>query len=103
MEVKTNEIAEKKIVSAVKYAISTRFSLDQLCQLLVTEGGVDLDTLARIIRENRGSAPPRGARAGEAGQSTEVSRLAEVPLQIIDRSKLDQLPSERWFGIKIAG
>jgi hypothetical protein len=47
------EISEDKIVEAVEYAVSNDFNLDHLSRLLVVEGGVDLDTLARIIRENR--------------------------------------------------
>ena len=65
MEVKTQEIDEEKIEQAVRYALSTSFCLDELSRLLVMEGGVDLDTLARIIRENRGESP-RHANPGAA-------------------------------------
>jgi hypothetical protein len=53
IQARSNEIREDAIAQAVDYAVTYRFSLDDLSQLLVMEGGVDLDTLARIIRENR--------------------------------------------------
>ncbi|MGI9364626.1 MAG: hypothetical protein ACR2O8_05550 [Rhizobiaceae bacterium] len=53
MEIKSCEIDEQKIEEAVRFAISKQFCLDELSRLLVMEGGVDLDTLSRIIRENR--------------------------------------------------
>ena len=55
MVIKSIEIDEQKIEEAVRFAISRRFCLDELSRLLVMEGGVDLDTLSRIIRENLGS------------------------------------------------
>ena len=54
MQVKTCEIGEDKIEQAVRYAVSNRLCLTKLSKFLVMEGGVDLDTLSRIIRENRG-------------------------------------------------
>ena len=54
MQVKTCEIGEDKIEQAVRYAVSNRLCLTELSKFLVMEGGVDLDTLSRIIRENRG-------------------------------------------------
>ena len=53
MEIESCEIDEQKIEEAVRFAISRQFCLDELSRLLVMEGGVDLDTLSRIIRENR--------------------------------------------------
>ena len=60
MQTKTCEIQEDKIVEAVRYAVSKRFCLGELSRLLVMEGGVDLDTLSRIIRENRGDREDQG-------------------------------------------
>ncbi|NKB53431.1 MAG: hypothetical protein GKR97_14620 [Rhizobiaceae bacterium] len=47
------EISEEKVIEAVRYAHSRQMCLNQLSNLLVMEGGVDLDTLARVIREFR--------------------------------------------------
>lgn len=88
MEFYTCEITEEKIVEAVHYALSNGFNLDELSRLLVLEGGVDLDTLARIIRGNR-----------DASQDDEVAR------PVVDftarRSEIHQAAGQ-WFGLKIA-
>lgn len=73
MEVKTRELDENKIIKAVQYAVSTSFSLDQLSNLLVMEGGVDLDTLSRIIRENRGDASEENVPASTATATATAS------------------------------
>ena len=87
MEQKTNEIDETKIVEAVRYAVSNSFNLKQLSQLLVMGGGVDLDTLARIIRENRGTFHDDD----ESAQLVVVERPSEV-----------QTTAGNWFGVKVA-
>lgn len=88
MNTKTNEIHEEKIVEAVRYAISTRFCLDELSRLLVMEGGVDLDTLARIIRENR--------------DEDAISKNAPVEPEFISDAANDTGPLRNWFGLKTA-
>ena len=88
MQTKTCEIHEEKIVEAVRYAVSTRFCLDELSRLLVMEGGVDLDTLARIIRENRGD------------EVIENSSPAEP--EFIGKADNDASPGRNWFGLKTA-
>ena len=93
MNTKTNEIHEEKIVEAVRYAISTRFCLDELSRLLVMEGGVDLDTLARIIRENRGP-----------DETPATSTESEAPAKptFIDQVAKGENPVLSWFGLKQA-
>ena len=88
MEVKTQEIDEEKIEQAVRYALSTSFCLDELSRLLVMEGGVDLDTLARIIRENRGESPSD-------------MQTPEQP-EFIGRALQEDQSSRSWFGLKLA-
>lgn len=88
MQTKTCEIHEEKIVEAVRYAVSTHFCLDELSRLLVMEGGVDLDTLARIIRENRGD--------GAVDESS-----TEEPV-FIGNAANDSNPVRNWFGLKTA-
>jgi hypothetical protein len=89
MQAKTCEIQEDKIVEAVRYAVSNSFSLDELSRLLVMEGGVDLDTLARIIRENRGN------EAATDGPVTEP--------EFIGKAANNVSPIRNWFGLKQAG
>ena len=89
MQTKTCEIHEEKIVEAVRYAVSTRFCLDELSRLLVMEGGVDLDTLARIIRENRGDV------------TFDESPPAEP--EFIGNAANDSSPVRNWFGLKAVG
>lgn len=88
MQTKTCEIHEEKIIEAVRYAVSTRFCLDELSRLLVMQGGVDLDTLARIIRENRGHD------VMEAGSPVEP--------EFITNAANDTVPVRSWFGLKTA-
>ena len=84
MVVKVRTLNEEKIVEAVKYAVSTKFNLDELSQLLVKEGGVDLDMLAKIIRENRHNPSPRRrrgcntARLHPSGVATEATKIQLV-------------------------
>ena len=56
MQNRSNEISPETIVEAVEFAAANSFSLDHLSRLLVMEGGVDLDTLARIIRQTRSTS-----------------------------------------------
>ena len=88
MQTKTCEIQEEKIIEAVRYAVSTRFCLDELSRLLVMEGGVDLDTLARIIRENR-------------GVETEDLMQTSEP-ELIGTAANNDSPVRNWFGLKTA-
>ncbi|MEP0943309.1 MAG: hypothetical protein ABJH63_04200 [Rhizobiaceae bacterium] len=89
MQVKTCEIQEEKIVEAVRFAVSRRFSLDELSRLLVLEGGVDLDTLARIIRENRGDET--------------VENNASTQSNVTGMAASNVSPIRNWFGMKQAG
>ena len=91
MEFNLKEIKEETITEAVKFAVSHKFNLDELSRLLVLEGGVDLDTLARIIRENRDAETP--SENDETGKTT-VTNI-EQPSQI-------QKTVGEWFGLKAA-
>ena len=91
MEFNLKEIKEETITEAVKFAVSHKFNLDELSRLLVLEGGVDLDTLARIIRENRDIEAP--SENDESGKTT-VTNI-EQPSQI-------QETVGEWFGLKAA-
>jgi len=105
MDVKTKEIGENKIVEAVQYAISTSFNLDELSKLLVMEGGVDLDTLARIIRENRKPDDlcndSNGKVSNEPGSDSSNGRIISLPAQLgVDRPSDIQQTAGKWFGLK---
>ncbi len=90
MVVKVRTLNEEKIVEAVKYAVSTKFNLDELSQLLVKEGGVDLDMLAKIIRENRHNPSPEGVE--------DVTQPA-----FIHRALQQKQQRFSWFGLRKAG
>ena len=96
MGMKTHEIDESKIAEAVKFAISNNFNLGDLSRLLVMEGGVDLDTLARIIAENQPVDTPKPFR---------LQRRDEIkPMlnRVSSRSSEYQMPVDPWFGLNVA-
>mgnify|MGYP001014040993 CR=1 FL=1 len=89
MVVKVRTLEEDKVVEAVQYAVSTKFNLDELSQLLVMEGGVDLDMLAKIIRENRGAA------------SADCEEPVTQPT-FLHQAMEDKKPKSRWLGLRLA-
>ena len=96
MGMRTCEIDESKIAEAVKFAISSNFDLDDLSRLLVLEGGVDLDALARIISENRPQERAKPFRLEELDQIGPISSLTSP-------SHSDfQMTIDSWFGLKAA-
>ena len=95
MGLRTCEIDESKIVEAVKFAISNNFNLGDLSRLLVMEGGVDLDTLNRIICENQPQSTAKPFRLEDRDQITPIATMASR------RSSEHQMPVDPWFGLNV--
>ncbi len=96
MDIKTTEVPEEKVVEVVRYASSKQMCLNKLSDLLVLEGGVDLDTLARVIREFRD-----GTRCAEEAVSAKVVVAPDFAAPV--KSNSNRLMSDHWPELKKAG
>ena len=96
MDLRTIEIDEDLIVEAVKFAITNDFNLSDLSRLLVMEGGVDLDTLARIIREYQPEQDQKPLKLENQGE------VISILNRISRHSSESQMPVDPWFGLKVA-